>query len=359
MKFENRELRTPIDLSRPDSSLATSVLELQTGCRIHFGLAELAEGQPRRYAGLGIMLAQPQLIVRVSTNCTESPNSTSPRLKVHQSISNELEHRIRQWMVSQRSPMTVEVVESFPLHCGLGTGTQLSSLLTIAGRLIESQNVVTPQWQPVSELFPWTGPDELAAMSARGGRSRIGVHGLLNGGLILDSGLFQSSESPSGLQRTKTYRMPESWRCVLIRASDCSGISGHREHDLIHCMAEQPNPHREEMWQLACATCEAAEQANFARFADQLEVYLEHAAQLFSPAQGGRFNGPVCELAASEAQAAGLRAVGQSSWGPTIFGFASEDSLATQAVIKLLARHSGWNIQVSSVIMHGARARKL
>ena len=49
------------------------LLEVRTGCRLHFGLMELADGRPLRFGGLGLMLDQPGWHLRFSERTLDPP----------------------------------------------------------------------------------------------------------------------------------------------------------------------------------------------------------------------------------------------------------------------------------------------
>ena len=81
---------------------------------------------------------------------------------------------------------------------------------------------------------------------------------------------------------------------------------------------------------------------------------------MFAPIQGGLYNGSQVEAAVALAREAGLVAVGQSSWGPTVFGFAANSEQAEWAVTKL-QRDGGqdWSVTIAQPAQHGAELRWL
>ena len=173
------------------------LLEIRTGCRLHFGLMELADGEPLRFGGLGLMLDQPHWKLRLQHS--ETLQVTAATSRPH----DELFSRIRK--VLQATPdarrttaksdcppptVSVEVLEQLPMHSGLGAGTQLACAVAagrlLADRLRGGQLQPVAEWTPIRDALPDIGAQELAASSGRGLRSGVGLRGFLDGGFILD-----------------------------------------------------------------------------------------------------------------------------------------------------------------------------
>ncbi len=75
--------------------VVSRLLELSTGCRLNFGLLELAEGQPNRYGGLGLMLEAPQLRLRWHAFEDEpSPALLAPSVEVERRIQLAQQHAL-------------------------------------------------------------------------------------------------------------------------------------------------------------------------------------------------------------------------------------------------------------------------
>lgn len=353
------------------------MLELRTGCRLHFGLMELAEGSPGRFAGLGVMLSEPTMVLRVSAPTADitsavsladvgqaaelSPDVISGSIfdadrTANLPAYNEYRRRISTWSASTQLDCSIEILQAYPFHCGLGTGTQLASLLAVASRLVTSGSRLSGDWQPVDQLVGDIRFDTLAEMSRRGQRSGIGLFGFLHGGLVWDRGYL-----PGSVTRTEEslsrVTMPDSWRFVLLRPGDSSGITGPHENRLIDALRSQTFSNRDLMSRLAEQICNAALDENFEGFCCLLEQYLRLAANLFAPAQGGLYNGTQATLAAQCAQNLGLRAVGQSSWGPTIFGLAKSSAQAQGIDQQIRSQFPEWDIRVSAVAKTGSQVR--
>ncbi|HEV3137234.1 MAG TPA: hypothetical protein VGZ26_05005, partial [Pirellulales bacterium] len=197
----------------------------------------------------------------------------------------------------------IEVLSSPPEHVGLGTGTQLS--LAVAAGL----NAFLGR-QPLE-------PAELAAWTGRGERSAIGTYGFAHGGLLVETG-----KAPGELLSPLHQRidLPGAWRFVLICPRDQRGLSGEPEH---RAFVELPPVPQETTAALLDEVFEqllpAAVERNFERFGESLYRYGYLAGMCFAARQGGAFASPRAAKLVRTIRELGIRGVGQSSWGPTLF----------------------------------------
>ena len=207
-------------------------------------------------------------------------------------------------------PASFEVVEAPPEHVGLGLGTQLG--LGVA-RL-------------VSEMAGHPDPpiEELARLSGRGLRSGIGLHGFEHGGLIVDGG----RAVPEGIPPcSPASNSRVNGRVLVVLPDRVPGLHGLRE---IQAFAELP-PSPDSLTDRLCrlvllGLLPAVVERDLPRFGEALEEIQQQVGQGFAPAQGGVFAGPELEAIAAEMRASGLHGVGQSSWGPALYGFSDGEA---------------------------------
>ncbi len=324
------------------------MLEVSTGSRLHFGLLELAADQPLRFGGLGLMLEEPGWIVRFQK--TEDSASATVSDQAEESSASEIAQRIEQ--VCQRvSELTgrnyavrIDVLKALSMHSGLGAGTQLASAIAFGLLRVTS---------PSTEMKI----DELLRFSGRGKRSGIGLYGFVNGGLILDEG-----HSPD-LERTiraQSVLVNPAWRVVLITPDEVGSVTGGYEASLMDRVGQTPNPNRERMHEWAKRLMDlAVSSTRFNEFTEVLQAYVDAAGQLFAAGQGGMYNGASVSTAVALAKEAGLRAVGQSSWGPTVFGFSESLRDAEEIAAKLAdgRPNERWQIRICTPARQGANWR--
>ena len=98
---------------------------------------------------------------------------------------------------------------------------------------------------------------------------------------------------------------------------------------------------------------------DFEAFCGHLEDYLNLASQLFGPIQGGEFNGLELQRLGQAMRQCGLRAVGQSSWGPTLFGFAPDQQTADSMNVHLRVNMPDIDTTITAARNRGATTQWL
>ncbi|MBE6492999.1 MAG: hypothetical protein E7Z84_00110 [Methanosphaera stadtmanae] len=201
-------------------------MEIETSARLHFSLIDLNGSSGRIDGGLGLTLESPSLIIQ----CTEKGSDTLITGKTfNQRNADEYAHKIKQANEKIQKYLgidkkyTFNIKEIYPIHQGLGLGTQL--LLSIA-KLVASMNDVD-----LSTL-------ELAKIIQRGGTSGIGVESFNSGGFIIDGGHkinIKNDFLPSSASKVAPppviarYDFPEDWKILLVRPNIDETISGKKE----------------------------------------------------------------------------------------------------------------------------------
>lgn len=351
-------------------------LEIRTGCRLHFGLMELCPNQPLRFAGLGLMLESPGwhlAFARLRPNggtTVEQLTAVGFDKAVDVSdVVDEVHGRIQH--VIQRSGesqgrVSVRVLRGLPMHSGLGGGTQLACAVATGLMLLRNPLAIgegtgdapplesESSWQSVTQCLPEMHASQLAKAAGRGLRSAIGLQGFLGGGLVLDGG--HTGDGVESRDVVAEQRLlPEAWRIVLIQPPQLAMIAGQREVRLLEQMAARPNPAAERMYALARQTLETCQ--DFQSCTASMDEYMARAGELFAPWQGGPYNGSSVTAAVGAARTAGLAAVGQSSWGPAVFGLTDNEPQALAIATKLRKQANAWQITVTRPARGGAQVR--
>ena len=135
-------------------------------------------------------------------------------------------------------------------------------------------------------------------------------------------------------------------------------VSGEQESLLMSKLGSTRNVHLPQMLSLAEEALVSARTGNFERFVSTLESYMHLASLLFEGVQGGRYNGDRVAAAVAAAQTCGLRGVGQSSWGPTVFGISPTESEAIDATKRLQERYPETRPVIVRICDTGALCRK-
>ena len=292
----------------------TSAVRISAPSRLHFGLLRFAQESHLSYGGLGMMIEQPRFVVELS-------------LAEHWSVSSlfgEKALKLARRSLQACSPaadhaLKVEVISAPAPHSGLGSGTQLA--LSIATGVRELCQV-----SPL-EI------DQLVAGVSRGQRSAVGSHGFQLGGLIWEQGR-KPGEALGQLKHR--VEMPTEWRIVLIALPHDRGLSGRGEQLAFDQLPPVPVEVTDQLILWAEEQIlPAAEQRDFESFCEALFQYGRLAGSCFELVQGGPFASSRIAASIEKLRELGVRGVGQSSWGPTVFAFAADLASAGSLVERI------------------------
>jgi len=287
--------------------------------RLHFGLFRVPlEGEPetgvRSFGGVGLMVNQPGVVVDLRpAESWQFEGMLASRAQVFASrfmLSLPEEHRGGFQLLVERCPAE---------HTGLGVGTQLG--LAVAKALA----VACGEGKLPSP--------ELAGRVGRGERSAIGVHGFDRGGLLVDTGKLPGETLSPLLAHVS---LPDEWRVVLFTPGGASRWHGDRERRaFVTATAGEPDLLRK----LAVeAILPAARSGDIDAFGEAVQEFNRKAGEPFAAAQGGVYaSREIAELVA-DVRACGIRGVGQSSWGPTVFAVVGESDTALSLVLRFRSR---------------------
>jgi beta-ribofuranosylaminobenzene 5'-phosphate synthase len=309
---------------------------VSTPSRLHFGMFSFGRPEVRQYGGVGVMIDRPQLVIRFSPS-----EQLAVGERMHERVQMFVDRATEFLGLDHPPDCRIEVLEAPPEHVGLGVGTQLAlAVATGLARLVGRSDM-----------------DErhLAMATGRAERSAIGTYGFCKGGLLIENGK-QPSEVIAPLQQR--VEMPAEWRFVLIRPASGHGLSGGEEHQ---AFTDLPPVPEETTARLRTEALEhlapAAAAADFDAFSASLYRYGYTAGICFATAQGGPFAGTDLQQLVETVRALGVRGVGQSSWGPTLFALVRDDQHAQHLSKQLQSDASGseLSITIAGPDNHGVR----
>lgn len=317
---------------QPRSGPHPQPFEIVTGARLHLGLLDTADP----FGGVGLMLAQPATRIRVrAASRFEAVGAAKDR------VETVAERFCAYWRLGEFPRCAIEVVQRPAPHAGLGSGTQLAMAVAEALCHFTGYRVYTSH-RPAGEC----GSDDADAgesarrvgvdrcklaveIAGRGRRSAVGAHGYFEGGLIYEA----AAAVAAGLNPIQTrIELPACWRVLLVRSPGAAPkVAG--ETELAH-FARLP-PATPEIRERLTREVEdellpAAAEANFERWSEAVHHYNRESGQLFAAVQGGPYNGPAIEAWVERLRGLGVRGVGQSSWGPTVFAFCDSEQQAAE-----------------------------
>jgi len=282
----------------PPVERGSNPITVRAPSRLHFGLLNVPTADTptdaRLFGGIGLMVADPGVIVRVTPadEWSASGPSAGRALAFAQRFSDET---VAHASGSERA-FRIDVESCPPEHVGLGVGTQLGLAVAKAIAVAVGQ----PQLTAV----------ELAARVGRGARSGVGVHGFDGGGLILDAGK-RNGEAVSALHSRRI--LPDGWRVVLACPRGAPRWHGDAERRAFATPTAANAARLRELFDILAGT------TDYPTFADALHEYNREAGAVFASSQGGVYSSPPVAALVDRVRALGVPAVGQSSWGPTVF----------------------------------------
>lgn len=292
-----------------------------TSSRLHFGLFGWGPKAPRQFGGFGLMIQNPGYRIHAIVALSDEIQANPDDQKTIEHLIPVIRHQLNQ-SGYKLPPLCINVENSIPTHHGLGSGTQRSFAIgKLTSTLAGCNNLTISQIALLTNRFP---------------RSGVGAYGFDQGGLILDGG------HPSGLGHHQELaplihraHWPAHWRVVLITPQEPSGVFGTKEMKLF---TQLPPPSSESM-NLVAKTIHsdflnALASNEFLPAMNSLELVQHQVGKWFAPAQKDSVYGsPLRDLIIKSMNSSGLRGVGQSSWGPTLFGFSQSSDTEIQSMI--------------------------
>ena len=315
-----------------------SAVFVQTGCRLHFGLLAVQAEAGRNFGGVGLMIGSPNCEVLVHRNDHDEIVSSA-----------ELAPRIAEWRDRIRNaierdstsmPVRIELHRELPGHAGLGSGTQMALALATAMNAIAGNSTIAAI--------------ELASQVGRGRRSAIGIHGFQRGGFLVEAGK-RRDEEVSPLVASLSF--PAEWRILLASPKSALGLSGDAERQAFVRLGAMPRSVTEKLCRIALMDMlPAIAAADFQATSESLFEFGRLNGEYFAPVQGGLFADPRAASLADWLRTAGCMAVGQSSWGPSLFALLPNSAEAERFQHEITQSSLGndFNIQITQARNGGA-----
>jgi beta-ribofuranosylaminobenzene 5'-phosphate synthase len=280
---------------------------VEAPARLHFGLLDLRGALGRVFGGIGAAAPAPTLMVSATAG---------HGLEVGGDDADRAADFARRFLASSGfldatrgesadiGGAKLCVHRALPSHVGLGSGTQLA--LAVARALAELFDIAIDA-------------PGLAHAVGRARRSAIGTWTFAGGGLVLEGGRRAGADCVAPLLARLPF--PAAWRCVIAVPDSAPGMNGSAEET---AFAQLPSPPERDVEHVAhlvlMALLPALAEADLATFGAAVSAIQAINGRWFAPVQGGTFApGPSEELVRRMAEW-GAVGVGQSSWGPTVYG---------------------------------------
>ncbi|MCC6053178.1 MAG: GHMP kinase [Desulfurococcaceae archaeon] len=306
-------------------------ITIKTPARLHFGVVNPFNPEYRYYGSAGVAIDKPSNIVTVYSN--EDFSVTGCR-------SSEVLDKVKTLVEEYNIKRGRVIIEScIPEHTGLGSTTQL--LLAVAHGLLLANNL--------SEDL------RLVAKKLSIGRiSGVGTYIYMFGGFVVDAGKRSPEEFPKLLLRLD---MPEDWYFVVLVPPG----RGLREHEEASVFTSGYRAREDLVWRASFVLYHelipSIIDRDFNKFSRSLAELQETIGEIFSVFQGGVF-AKYSQEAISILRELGVVGVGQSSWGPAVYGATNSleeaEFIAENAARKL---GEGVRVYVARPVNRGAQVK--
>ncbi len=331
------------------------MIRVSSPSRLHFGLLRFPredppadlwpnwEGQPRvparQFGGVGLMIEEPGVCLSAwLANDWEAEGPLADRALAY------ARQFARETPEASPFPLHLRIERCAPEHAGLGTGTQLG--LAVARAL----------------ALAWDLPDlavaELARRVGRGRRSALGIHGFGRGGFLVDGG---KGSGPGIAPLVARVDFPEAWRVVLVVPAGERGLHGDGELEAF-AQAQDPATVRTRTDALCrlvlLGLLPALIEADLDAFGEALYDFNGRVGTGFAAIQRGVYASPRAAGVINHLRREGVRGVGQSSWGPSVYAVVGDDGEAADLARRLRRRFGlgEGEVLVTGGCNHGALA---
>lgn len=284
---------------------APSPVFVEAPARLHFGVLDLRGELGRRFGGIGAAVPVPSVLVEAAS----APTLEAEGPECDRAL--EFARRYREFSRLE-SGARLKVHRVIPSHAGLGSGTQLG--LAVARAL--------------AELYGRsTAAPELARAVGRGRRSGVGTWTFALGGFVLEGGRRDGENEVAPL--VARLPVPEGWRCVVAVPHGARGLSGEEE---TAAFARLPPPAEREVERVAhlvlMQLLPALAEADLNGFGDAVDQVQRITGGWWAAAQGGPYAPGPSAILVERLRQWGAVGVGQSSWGPAVYGLAPDPDRA-------------------------------
>jgi beta-ribofuranosylaminobenzene 5'-phosphate synthase len=318
-------------LSRSPSRASVTVT---VPARLHLGFLDLNGGLGRRFGSIGLAISG--LRTSITISAASHLRVSGPETERARGYLQTMQHAL-----DLKSGCDLRINEVVPAHAGLGSGTQIA--LAVAAGVRELLGLPLDVRGDAIRL-------------GRGARSGVGIGLFDHGGLVVDGGRGELAEAAPIVSRMP---FPERWRILVLLDPNRQGVHGADERDVFSKLPPFSEAGASHLCRLVLMKAlPALAECNIADFGSAIKEMQMLLGDYFAAIQGGsRFSSPDVAAALSVLEDEGAFGIGQSSWGPTGFAFASSAEEANRLLesIRRQPRYRDLDIHAVSGLNRGAQ----
>jgi len=323
-------------------------LIIKTPSRLHMGLIDLRADLGRAFGSIGVGIQSPNVVLTAEE---------SDKLVIEGPQADRFRSFAERFMQSINASVNcrIKVEKTIPMHVGLGSGTQ--SALAISSLISRLNNLSVPV-------------EEAAVLTGRASISSIGIGVFKYGGFIVDAGHKVDTWERSKKERKSiapiVFRrpFPKDWLFVVALTEERRiGPSGEEEKRAFEAL---PTPKKEWTTDICRLVhlnlIPALIEHDILTFGKALTKIQILTGKCFEKIQGGIFSSRLAEESCKKMLKSGAKAVGQSSWGPTVYALAEgtkEASKIAQSLQPLLGSELERKVFIVAADNKGARLQRI
>lgn len=316
-------------------------MTVRSAARLHFGFLDMGGSLGRKFGSVGLSISDPRTVVRARASDTlavygaDEERRTLVMTHMKRFYDNFEAAEAR---ANRDRGAAIYLDQGILPHVGFGSGTQLALCVVTA----------------LCGLYgARKSPEEIAAISRRGLRSGIGLESFRQGGFIVDAGSEDSEKHPPLPLFRRAF--PREWRVLLACPPTAKGLSGADEDLAFKELKPGPEASAEICRLVLMKLLPGLIERKIEAFGDAIERIQRITGESFSSVQAGCFASPLAEDIFAQMRRLGARGMGQSSWGPLLYGFLPDSRSAAEAAKYLARSFEGIPVRVVSGRNIGAR----
>jgi beta-ribofuranosylaminobenzene 5'-phosphate synthase len=281
-------------------------IQVKTPARLHLGLIDMNGDLGRMFGGLGVGIDHPNIIVEAKN--ADNFSVTGQETDLTTTLAKRF---FSAYKVQPK--VHINVIQAIPAHIGLGSGTQFSLAIATALASLLDVEVTIP---------------ELAEAMGRARRTAVGTSIFEWGGLVVDGGKNPNTSKCPPLIYHQSF--PSEWRFIVAVPSLKEGLSNSEENQAFDRLAKIPAEDVGQICRLIMLKLlPAVAEHDIESFGSALTKIQIITGTHFAQSQGGTYSSPAAADCIQFMKKEGAYGVGQSSWGPTLYGVVKKEEART------------------------------